>query len=92
MTDYNTQENKTALTEAVKNYAYDLEGMFVADNLRVLAMYEWEAKQLAKHNGAEYNGTDYGFLATCVASEMEAVNGGHWQYDTDEVIAFVDAE
>ena len=32
MTDFNTQENKTALTEAVKNYAYT-EGMFVADDL-----------------------------------------------------------
>ena len=92
MTDFNTQENKTALTEAVKNYAYDLEGMFVADNLRVLAMYEWEAKQLAKHKGVEYNGTDYGFLASCVASTMEADNGGSWQYNTEEVIEFVDAE
>jgi len=92
MTNFNTQEKKTALTEAVKNYANDLEGMFVADNLRVLAMYEWEAQQRAKQNCVEYGGTDYGFLATCVASEMEAVNGGHWQYDTDEVIAFVEAE
>ena len=92
MTNFYKETDVIALIEAVRTKANELESGFVADNLRVIGYEEWEANKMAERLGTEHNGTDYGFLASCVAAEMDAVNGGDWQYYVDDVLSMIEDE
>lgn len=92
MTEYNDIKNKTALIDAVNTYANELDGTLVADNLRILAMRERTEWLNAKRIGETYNGTEYAFLAECVADEMEATNGGSWQFAAAEIGELIELE
>ena len=92
MTNFYKETDVIALIEAVHTKANELQSGFVADNLRVIGYEEWEANKMAERLGTEQNGTDYGFLASCVAAEMDAVNGGDWQYYVDDVLSMIEDE
>jgi len=91
MTFYN-EKQKQELIEAVKKKAIELENLFVADNLRMIGCDEHNNRMMCKNAGIKYEGTDCGFLASCVASDMEGINGGSWQWHTDEVIELITEE
>ena len=44
---------------------------------------------MCKNAGIKYEGTDCCFLASCVASDMEGINGGSWQWSSEEVIELI---
>jgi len=88
MTFYN-EKNKNDLIKAVKEKAIDLDNLFVADNLRVIGLYEFNKRTVYKNAGIEYEGKDYGCLADFVACEMEGTNGNSWQFSTTEVIDII---
>lgn len=90
MTKCNVRENKTALIEAINNYATSLDGLFVADNLRVISMLEQTKKMHARAAREDLCNTNFASLADFIACEMEGINGGGWQYGTDEVIEMVE--
>lgn len=90
MTKCNERENKAALIEAINNYATSLDGLFVADNLRVISMREQTKRMHARVTGEDLCNTNIASLADFIACEMEGINGGGWQYDTDEVIEMVE--
>jgi len=92
MNKLHKETNINALIEAVHSKANELESGFVADNLRVIGYEEWEARKMTEALGNEYNGTEYNFLASCVAAEMDAVNGGDWQYGVDDVLEMINEE
>ena len=92
MNTYDNIKNKTALIKAVKTYANELDDMVVADNLRMLAMRERTDRLYAKEFGETYNGTEFAFLAEFVADEMEATNGGSWQFSAAEIVALIEVE
>jgi hypothetical protein len=92
MKNFYKETDVNALIEAVLTKAKELKSGFVADNLRVIGYEEWDARKMTEALGNEYNGTEYGFLASCVAYEMDAVNGGDWQYDVDDVLSMIDEE
>ena len=92
MTNFYKETDVIALIEAVHSKANELESGFVADNLRVIGYEECEARKMTEALGNEYNGTEYNFLASCVAYEMDAVNGGDWQYGIDDVLKMIDEE
>jgi len=92
MKNFYKETDVIALIEAVRTKANELESGFVADNLRVIGFEEYEARKRTEALGNEYNGTEYNSLASCVAYEMDAVNGGDWQYGIDDVIEMIDEE
>jgi hypothetical protein len=92
MTNFYKETDVIALIEAVRTKANELESGFVADNLRVIGFKEYEARILTEAVGDEYNGTAYASLASYVAYEMDAVNGGDWQYGLDDVLRMIDEE
>lgn len=97
MNNFYKETDVIALIEAVHTKANELQSGFVADNLRVIGYEEWEARKMTEalgneYNGTEYNGTEYNFLASCVAAEMDAVNGGDWQYGVDDVLEMINEE
>ena len=92
MKEYNDIKNKTALIDAVNTYANELGGTLVADNLRMLAMREQTEWLNAKRSGKTYDGTEYAFLAECVAAEMEGTNGGNWQFAAAEIVELIEEE
>ena len=92
MKNFYKETDVIALIEAVRTKANELESGFVADNLRVIGFEEYEARKRTEALGNEYNGTEYNSLASCVAYEMDAVNGGDWQYGIDDVIKMIDEE
>ena len=55
MTKCNERENKAALIEAINNYATSLDGLFVADNLRVISMLEQTKKCMQEPLGETYS-------------------------------------
>ncbi|MDA9226521.1 hypothetical protein N9P29_01355 [bacterium] len=87
-----TNCNKINLIEAVKVRATCLKGSFTADNIYLLGAREAEERMSAKLRGIEYVGTDYAFLASCVANAMEALWGETWQFNTGQVIELIEAE
>ena len=92
MKNFYKETDVIALIEAVRTKANELESGFVADNLRVIGFKEYEARILTEAVGDEYNGTAYASLASYVAYEMDAVNGGDWQYGVDDVLEMIDEE
>ena len=92
MTNFYKETDVIALIEAVHGKGDELQSGFVADNLRIIGYEEWEANKMAERLGTEHNGTDYGFLASCVAAEMDAINGGDWQYYIDDVLSMIEDE
>ena len=92
MTNFYKETDVIALIEAVRTKANELESGFVADNLRVIGFKEYEARILTEAVGDEYNGTAYAPLTSYVAYEMDAVNGGDWQYGLDDVLRMIDEE
>ena len=92
MNNFYKETDVIALIEAVRTKANELESGFVADNLRVIGFKEYEARILTEAVGGEYNGTAYASLASYVAYEMDAVNGGDWQYGLDDVLRMIDEE
>ena len=87
-----TNCKKTHLIQAVKARATCLDDNFIADNIYLLGVREAEERLSAKLRGVEYVGTDYAFLASCVASAMEALWGETWQFSTGQVIELIEAE
>jgi len=83
---------KASLIKAVERQANWLDGKFVADNIALLGLRENEERLSAKLRGVEYQGTDYAFLASLVAYEMESKINPNWQYSTAEVINFIEAQ
>jgi len=83
---------KASLIRAVERKANWLDGKFVADNIALLGLRENEERSSAKLRGVEYQGTDYAFLASLVAHEMESEISPNWQYSTAEVIKFIEAQ
>ena len=92
MKNFYKETDVIALIEAVRTKANELESGFVADNLRVIGFEEYEARKRTEALGNEYNGTEYNSLASCVVYEMDAVNGGDWQYGIDDVLKMIDEE
>jgi hypothetical protein len=83
---------KASLIRAVERQTNWLDGKFVADNIALLGLRENEERLSAKLRGVEYIGTDYAFLASLVAYEMESEISPNWQYSTAEVISFIEAQ
>ena len=84
MSNY-TEEEKKALINAVNTYAHELDGLFVADNVRVMGMRERTERMLAEKHDINIARTSYALLADYVACEMEGTNGASWQFDTLEL-------
>lgn len=89
MTKCNERENKVVLIDAINNYATRLDGLFVADNLRVISMREQTKRMHERVAGEDLCNTNIASLADFIACEMEGINGGGWQYGTEEVIEMV---
>ena len=87
-----TNCKKTSLIQAVKARAICLDNNFIAGNIYLLGVRETEERMSAKLRGIKYAGTDYAFLASCVASEMEALWGETWQFSTEQVIELIESE
>ena len=90
MTFYN-EKNKNDLIKAVKEKAIDLDNLFVADNLRMIGYAEYNTIKLIENSDSKYKGSNYDFLASCVAERM-SINGESWQWHTDEVIELITEE
>jgi hypothetical protein len=88
MTLYN-QTQKNDLIKAVNERASELRNLFVADNVRMIGCNEFSNRMQCKAIGKEYKGTDYNFLASVVACEMEALKGDYWQWSSEEVIELI---
>ena len=91
MTFY-SEKQKNDLLKAVNERASELRNLFVADNVRIIGCDEFSERMQCKAIGKEYKGTDYNFLASCVAREMEALKGDCWECHTDEVIEIITEE
>ena len=88
MTFYN-EKQKNDLIKAVNEKASELENLFVADNLRMIGCFENNNRMMDERVGIEYEGTDYNFLASIVAEEMDGSFGGYWQMSSEEVIELI---
>ena len=88
MTFYNTK-NMNDLIKAVKEKAMELENLFVADTSRMIGCCEYNDRMMHERAGIEYEGTEYNFLTSIVADEMDGSFGGYWQMSSEEVIKLI---
>jgi hypothetical protein len=87
---YRYSENeKRALTDAIRNASDRLEGLFVGDNIRMLRV--WEQQKRLHGSEADENDVNYfGVLADRLAEDMDGINGASFQYETTELIQMLD--
>jgi hypothetical protein len=90
MTFYN-EKQKNNLIETIFDKAIELDNLFVADNLRMIGYAEYNTIKLIENTGSKYKGSNYAFLASCVAEKM-SINRESWQWHTDEVIELITEE
>ena len=78
-------DSKNELCMAVVEMKYEMDDLFTADTLKLMATEQNWRRQNCKN----FDEVDYAVLASVVAYDMEADNGRSWQYSTSEVLGFV---
>ena len=78
-------DSKNELCMAVVEMKHEMDDLFTADTLKLMATEQNWRRQNCKN----FDEIDYAVLASVVACDMEADNGRSWQYSTSDVLDFV---
>ena len=104
MKNYYDEINAHDLIDAMNEIANEFEHGFVGDNLRMMGVWEQQAKKMADkgdykrneavkkalaNSGVGVKVTDYGFLASVVAVNMDSTKGRDWQFSIEEVVQMI---
>jgi len=104
MKNYYDEINAHDLMNALNEIENEVEHGFVGDNLRMMGVWEELAEKMADKGDCKLNEalekalanscvevkvTDYGFLASIVAANMDNTNGRDWQFSISEVVQMI---
>ena len=104
MKNYYDEINAHDLIDALNEIANEFGHGFVGDNLRMMGVWEEQAKKMTDkvdcklneavekalaHSCVEVKVTDYGFLASIIGENMDSTNGRDWQFSIEEVVQMI---
>ena len=104
MKNYYDEINAHDLIDALNEIANEFGHGFVGDNLRMMGVWEEQAKKMTDkvdcnlneavkkalaNSCVEVKVTDYGFLASIIGENMDSTNGRDWQFSIEEVVQMI---